>query len=255
MVFSKKISISIQHDYFDKDHAPGISISPTPQCERLLKNFRLLVKNGVEFIIFSAGEENEASSQIKPAPDQPFDFFILATDNQFSTYTRLIPKKDDDIYLFSNQKDKPDLKLTVVSKSQFNIQGSPQIFGLMRLTFNSPSSASFTLKFEAPIVKWKYYVLTNTTIPNPVIDGSIPGVAFIKQNSDSQKNDSIAGTLAAGFPAAIISVFESDKAIPLNRTGKKNIRLKNSLNNMIIMNHLPNPNAQENGIKIINLFN
>ncbi|WPV01741.1 hypothetical protein SNE26_08150 [Mucilaginibacter sp. cycad4] len=255
MVFDKKLSINIQHDYFDKGQAPGISISPTPQCGRLLKKFKLLTKYGIEFIIFSAGEENDASSQIKPAASQFFDFLISATDNQFSTYTRLIPKKDDEIYLFINQKDKPDLKLTVVSKSQFNLQNSPQVFGVMRLTFNSPSPVSVTLKFEAPIVKWKFYVLTNTNLPHPVIDSSLPGVAFIKQNSDSQTNDSIAGALAAGFPAAIISVFESDKEIVLSRTGKKNIRLRNSFNNVIVMNHLPNPNAQENGIKIINLFN
>jgi hypothetical protein len=255
MRFEKKVSIDIQHDYFDKGPAAGIDIQPTSQCGRLLKNFRLSIKNKSGLIIFADEEITGGSSQIKSAPNEAFDFLIFVNDTWFFTYTSLIPKKEDQIYLFSNIKGEANLKLTVEPLSRFNIRETRSVFGIIRLCFNFTPPASFILNFKARKLKWKYYVLTTPAIANPVVDSSLPGILFIKQTPDKQATDTISDVLVSRFPTAIVSVFESDKEIALNQAGKKGIRLKNSINNMIVINHLPNPGANENGIKIINLLN
>ncbi len=253
--FVKKASIIIKHDYFGSGEVTGLSIKPTAECQRLLRNYKLLLKNTADGLdIYRDEDEKDAFTDKLPAATTVFDFSLALDDQQFLKYTALPIKKNDEFYLFSNKKGKTAFQLSTIPKVQTLNHGASEMLGILRLCFSFSAQTTLMLNFTAPQLKWKYYVLTGTAFPDPVIDGSATGITFIKQTA-LQATDQVGTALATGYPAAIISVFESDKAIPVINTGRKNIQLKKTAGNAVVINNLPNPGPGENGIQIINLLN
>lgn len=254
--FRKKVSIVIKHDYFGSNQVNGLSIWPTVECQRQLRNYQLLLKNTPDGLdIYCDEDENASFTDKLPAATIAFDFLLAMDDMQFLNYTSLPPKKNDELYMFSNKRDKTAFQVSTTPKISSLNSGSAGLLGVLQLCFNFSAQAILTLNFTAPQLKWKYYVLTGATFPDPVIDGSATGITFIKQTAAAQATDTVGGALASGYPAATISVFESDKVIQVINSGRKNIQLKKSTNSAIVINHLPNPDPGDNGIKIINLLN
>ncbi|GGH06778.1 hypothetical protein [Mucilaginibacter phyllosphaerae] len=253
MAFEKVISVDVLHNYFDDAAVPGLYFKPTMECERMLRNYRLLLKNNNQFSILR--NSDDAIPEFKPNAGLSFDFFIYTPDNTFFKYTGLAAKGADELYVYSNQADAAVLSQSVVPKAQFNHASHPNFLGVLQLYFSFSGARSLQLKFQTKKLKWKYYILSGTTLTEPVVEGSLCGITFKKQTVKQTAADAVSRKLSVGFPDALISVFESSEEIPLNNAGKKNIRLKNNSDSRIMISHLPNPGLNENGVKIINLLN
>jgi len=245
----------MQHEYFSGGVDAGLSIRPSDECVQRLKNFGLLVKTSADGLTIFKSQ----SADTIPAPvDMAFDFLVFSTDNRFYQYTALADKKNDEVYLFSNQtadnKSTAKLVTSVVPGVSFGANPGQPLLGVIRLLFNSRAPVQLTLNFSARSVKWRYYVVAGPSQANLVVDGTLSGVSFSRKGSVKKMPDSIISALTGNYPVATVSSFESDKAIALNSQGRKNIQLKNELSNMIIIKHLPNPALHDNGVQIINLL-
>ncbi|RLJ79431.1 hypothetical protein [Pedobacter alluvionis] len=259
MEFTKHLSLAIQHEYFDSGPVPGISISPTEQCKKQLKKFGLLVKTDTGGLgIFKANSPDTGVYATMPSSEVAFDFLFFIADNQFYHYTALSAKKNDEIYLFSNQnankKNTTTLVSSVVSATELGDITDGPLLGIIRLRLNFRLPAKLRLMFPAPSLKWNYYVITGPLRASLVVDGKLSGILFSKKENTESQSDAIVKALTNNYPKAKVASFKSDKVIALSNQGRKNIQLKNELTNSVIIKHLPNPSLHDNGIQIINLL-
>jgi len=259
MEFIKQLSLTIRHEYFDQGPAPDISIIPGEQCRKRLKHFGLLAKTDAwGLTIFKANSPQTGVFATMPSADIAFDFLVFMNDSQFYHYTTLAAKKNDEIYLFTNQnankKNTATLLSSVVSAAEVSDTIDRPLLGIIRLRLNYRLPATLTLKFLARSLKWSYYIVTGASRAGLVVDGKLSGILFSKKESAETSADAIVTALTNNYPVAKVSSFESDKAIAFNSQGRKNIQLKNGSTNSVIIKHLPNPSLYDNGIQIINLF-
>jgi hypothetical protein len=258
MEFAKQLTLTIRHEYFNQAYAPGLVLRPSEGCSRLLKKFNMLAKaNAGGLTIFKASTPAVPNVVNTPSADIAFDFLIFTADSEFYQYTALGDKKNDEVYLFSNQKTNKnitELAKSIVSAVDPGEHTDKPLLGIIRLRLNYKDAVELTLSFDARSVKWRYYVLASPTRSSLVVDGKLCGVAFSRKESVTTSADAVVEALTTNYPVAKISFFESDKAVAFNNEGRKNIQLKNELSNAVIIKHLPNPPLHNNGIQIINLL-
>lgn len=261
MKFNKFFSIEIDHDYFQESLCNDLLILPTTQCSRLLKNYRLLFSNSQQSTVsvFTALNDKEKPF-IAPASDISFDFFVFLINPDFAAYSKLPVKKAEEIYLFSTKnvdsKNPSRLISSAIKKPQQTLARNKPLFGLVQIFFTGTFPISYTLHFEAAEATWKYYLLANNNLPNLTINGSSAGIDFARsKKTGKDQADQVAEAINNNFPGSNLLVFESQAPIAYQKSGRKDIQLINADKNSILINHLPNPSFNENGIKIINIQN
>ena len=90
-------SLTVRHDYYLDRKCPDFTLSPTPECEQLLRNFRLVVKTfpfGILVLAPVRLEEQQSGGPIavpflEIPPDTRFDFWMKLNNPEFSTFTDL----------------------------------------------------------------------------------------------------------------------------------------------------------------------
>jgi len=258
MKFTKIITIDINHTYFNSRPFYDLSIQPTPACARLLRNYSMVFNNKSCSNVFVALQQ-ENDVPVQTAISDFFEFLVFVADNNFVSYTKLIPAEPGKVYCYSNvtAAGKPSANLipSLVSKSQINGYGNKNVFGVIRVYCNTAFPIKLNLNFEAADVNWRYYLIANNNFKNLAIDGKLAKITFVKTEVDANTKDEVVNAINSNFPGANLSIFQSQKAIPYQQLGIKNIQLINADNNSVLINHLPNPGFKENGIKIINTLN
>ena len=85
--------ISIEHDYFPNSQCTVFTVTPTPKCQQLLADYRLILKeinHGVEILAPVVPKEGELSQmklfQAFP-PDLEFQFYMTLNDPDFAAIT------------------------------------------------------------------------------------------------------------------------------------------------------------------------
>lgn len=91
MQYRALFSLTIRHDYYDSGECPDFTVAPTPECARLLQNYRLLGRPGTEgYRVLASLNRNDAT---KPFFDLPqglrFSFFLYLNNPKFINFTDL----------------------------------------------------------------------------------------------------------------------------------------------------------------------
>jgi hypothetical protein len=245
MILRKVISIDFRHRYFDPVTPELFEIIPTETCKGLMKQYGLRQDKGFPLVIYSNAPINSTLPK-----KTSFDFLLKCKDQCFLSNTDLPSSTQDQLYLFTNKKG-PELQLAIAARKDFDLPAEASVFGAISINASITASTGFAINFQPIKLKWKYYIVSLQPDVRVVVDGSFQSIAF-EQNNNPQP-DPVYTSLITRFPNAAVTVFESEKEIPLSSRGLRNIKLKNPENNITIISHLPNPRPENGGITIINL--
>lgn len=259
MRFSKFFSININHDYFQSSVCPDLLVQPTMECARLLKNYKLCLKDdGYGNVAVFAAVDDFDKPVVEVASSTFFDFYILLKNTAFGSYSNLPSKQPQEVYFFSSEHPDPKeqslLITSTVNSGQRPIDGKT-VFGTIQIVFKGSLAVNYTIHFKAAEVNWKYYFLANGNANNLSINAADAGIAFSKRSATDNQKDNISKAIDSAYPNVNLVVFESEAPVPLSERGKGDIQLVNMDKNEVVISHLPNPCYNENGIKIINLLN
>ena len=91
MQYRTLFSLTIRHDYYDSGECPDFTVAPTPECARILQNYRLLGRpEPTGFRVLTSLDKNDAT---KPFFDLPqglnFRFFLYLNNPKFVNFTDL----------------------------------------------------------------------------------------------------------------------------------------------------------------------
>ncbi|MFK7787453.1 MAG: hypothetical protein AB8B56_20180 [Crocinitomicaceae bacterium] len=183
-------------------------------------------------------------------------FSLFARSGEFREFTDFSTIGDDQILLFSNDSlgsDEQDLLVSGTSSNE-KYKGFPKV-GEIKITLDKvlPTSdqnaPNYKVGFDSRSMIWKYYFITKDE--TAVLSIKNKDILF-KELSD-EATDTVFNKLTANFsPDGLhIEAFESEEALALQSSPRKDIQLKNE--NTTIINHLPNPEIGDRGIKIIRI--
>lgn len=259
MRFQSFFNITFTHAYLNGGRCPDLYIEPTNDCSRLMKNNGFVFNNNDSSNVSVYAPVDEKGKLLaEPKDNTSFSFFVFLLQPGFVSYTKLPARQADQLFLFTNVDENnnstEELKVSIMSKQGVNTSGNRFAFGLVKIVYVKPFNEHFALKFEANDVTWKYYLVANSSSKKLLVDGSAADISFKETKGTKVSSDKVYNAMVNTFPNANISLFESEAPISYQQLGRKNIRLVNS-DKSILIDHLPNPGLNENGIKIINTIN
>lgn len=245
----KIFGVEVNHGYCSNGNCCFISLTPTKECAFKLKRHRLWWRDLSQgrYVLYAHREDYDWISVLK---DEEFDFEMFSKSISLNAITNAPVKKEEESYYISQSKNNStSLQLSVSKKTV----SSKWTFAIVNIEFREPLAQTYTINLEALSQKWKYYVINNKNSKAYKIEGHSQELKFTGISIDNKK-DSIYQLISERFPHSDITLFESGKAIAYNDSGVKNIRLINVDNNSIVINHLPNPELDSNGVRVINLL-
>ncbi len=246
-------TVTLTHEFLENRFSVPLLFDPTPDCSALLKKHSLLLNSSQQGRLEVVALQKENGSPMAAVP-QPllFRFFVSVAEKDFLIYTQLPAKKRGETYLFRNDPSDRNQPLKITpTVAQTARPANNACIGVLEISKTNASPVAFTWHFEAAAVTWRYYLIAAQNASNFIVDGKLSDITFKKPSASAAADDSIAKAILQNNPGTNLFVFESDKAIPYRQTGRKNIQLINGTNNTVIINHLPNPDFTDNGIKII----
>jgi hypothetical protein len=117
---------------------------------------------------------------------------------------------------------------------------------LLDLTIVKP----YFITFNAVSAIWKYYLVTDPEVKDLFIeDKGNPALQFKKLELQEDTPDPVGMALQANYPNAGLLLFESSTPVPRQSRGRKNIQLIRD--GQTVIQHLPNPAAENQEIRII----
>ncbi|NHN24065.1 hypothetical protein FIA58_000110 [Flavobacterium jejuense] len=249
--------IEIVHPYFSTA-AADLIILPDAQTTLFLSKQRFLIRrtiNGIK-ILRAINENDEKLTAIEV--ENVFVFNIFPTSENVREFTDTSMVETGKMLLFSNEGlSKGNVELM---KSKTFQEGKYQNFpAIARVEIKggeiiSQSNGSphlYKALFQSRAIKWKYYFVSNSKTTDLAIATRDQQLKFTQLEIKEDFSDKIVQSLTLNFQDTKIIVFESNIDIPYSKTPIKNINLKQ--NGLILINHLPNPEVQDNGIQIIKI--
>lgn len=282
MSYQKLFSLDIFHDYYQDKICSDFSLKPTPDCEKILKGHRLILKNRINGIQVIARFNNRGEPWIKIAEDLNFTFILKLKNTNFIDFTDTVsPLKNNSVYLFSNQNIKQDKTLELNQKSEnlanFSFSVEHCVWGIVEI-YNNVSflkNSNYKITFQAKKQHWKYYLITNQdTQDNEFIirdwdNARSPRIIFTQKKIDKQ--DRVVAMIAQQFPDSQQYLFQSKNEIDNREVPRRDIQLikketkmqekeektrqkrRKTQSSTIWIEHLPNP-PNSSATQIINLL-
>lgn len=203
---------------------------------------------------------------------------ILFTSKPQSDKATLMPNSDGAYKQHINLKHLPEgLFQIVVENAETDEElaresffaaddfAEPGIIGIVEIFFdkNQPDfMGEFALRFERKSVFWRYYIVNK--------NNKVSGMQNLVVEDDSENfsdfYSKVAFNVEGDIPHAEVRindkdtvVFISGQPIPFYDQPKQSIRLKNSADNSVLINHLPNPSHStivkaEGGVSVSEVF-
>ena len=269
----KIFTISCTHQYFNDGQCSDLQIEPTAGCCGLMKRFLLQYKQE-DVSTYSVYLMQPDTSLKIPLPSSALSFYIFILNDAFFSYTKnpssvttTTADKDsgnNNIFLFSGLEP-------ATGDASFNVEKTPKpspfsfqnrkLFGIISI-IPPAKFCLYTLSLQAIAVKWRYYVVADKSIKEvQVKEGSIAGdtagmITF--KNLPADTADMVYNSVTTSFPGASVFVNESETEVLLVQKPVKKIQLWNATdknNELMLLDNLPLPSAQDNGQRVIYLQN
>lgn len=245
MKYHPLFHISLNHTYYPDLGCSDFLLTPDAKGEKIIRENRLLLNyftNGLSVL----------TATDKLITDIVFSFQLRLRNSNFHHFTEL-PAIDTPLVYVNSSKG---------YNLQANTENSaPQLptgaFGLIILNnvASYKEAPTFSLSFESKKVYWKYIVVTDEDVDALRIEqaGTMDKDLKIEFKSSSLSignvDNSLLTLLDQDYPHAKTAIIQSTKPVAFFKGGRRNIQLKKD--NLVLVEHLPNPRPEEGGIKVI----
>ena len=289
MSYRKLFGLDIFHDYYQDRICPDFSIEPTPACEKIIKDHRLILKKKLNGIQVIARFNSEGKPWIQLAESLKFTFVLKLNNIKFIDFTDIaLQPNNNSVYLFSNQNTKTsessELEQKVEEVSRVSLSQKHNVWGVVEIYNNAsfPRNSNYKIVFRAKQQYWKYYLIANKDTQADEFEikdqeqTRSPKISFVPREIDEQ--DPVVAMITQQFPVSQQYLFQSKNKISDREVPRKNIQLlKKEIeiletpekkqrkrrneqkrrniqpSSMVWIEHLPNP-PNGDATKIINLL-
>jgi len=267
MKYQEVLNIGIFNGYYASGYCPDFNLWPTPTCERLLKGHRLVAKPRSNGIAIMAPLYN-GTFFINIAPGTVFSFYLKLNDPTFYNFTDLGFLPAGSRALYSNQSlasggtshdlpfaEMPAPEAALLPKGLF---GRVDIGHTQDLPLQPDKTMAYAVRFNAKAMTWKYYIVSNmvngqnnftVTDESPDRASSPIGFTEVVELNKAAPADDTARQLVKLYPNATHLRIDSAQALAYSEAGRKDIKLRRG--EQILVEHLPNPEADNNAVKIL----
>ncbi|GAA4276740.1 hypothetical protein [Aquimarina mytili] len=257
MEYREFFHIEIIHPYFSGIPKDLILVADNETKKRLISLGCLLKKESGRIKVLAPFDEEGTTFPVLGENDA-FTFYIYPTSGSIQEVTDFSAIEKGNMISFTNLQqplDSSELISTQIEKKG-TFQGFPALANIIIAgnkinTEPIGESAKFKAIFRAKSIKWKYYFVSNSQDTNVRLESRDEQIRFHEISIDQNISDQIISSLQLNFPNSQIRVFESRDAIPYSSKPIKNIKLLQ--NEDVLISHLPNPRAQQQGIQIIKI--
>lgn len=256
MNYTKLFTVTCTHQYFGGGPCSDLQIVPTDACRKLLDRFRMLYKQEGTGTVSISRQQAESAGEIQmPLCTSPLTFYLMISNPAFYTYTKNVSQNKNNILLFT-----PNIK-AAANKPDFTAKEQPKpvasgyvsngsLFGALSV-LPSENFRSYTLNLEAAAVKWQYYIVSNGGKILKVT-GPSPEISFLPVADESRlRADKLYQALSQSRPEAKVFLYESEKPLAFAKKSPQKIQLLDTVNNTVMIENLPTPSTDENGLKVI----
>ena len=268
MKYQEVSNIGIYNSYYQEGYCTDFELWPTEACQKLLKGHRMVAKprsNGVAII---APQQNNAFF-IEVAQGTVFSFYLKLADAEFYNFTDLAFLNAGTKALYSNQaiasggSTEHELPFAALSDAEAatlrpGLFGRVDVASTAALPFSPDATYSYTINFQAKAMVWKYYIVSNlvngqnnftVTDESPQRAGQPISFTDVVQLDKKAPADDTAKQLNKLYPGATHLRIDSAQPLAYSEAGRKDIKLRRG--EQVLVEHLPNPEAANNAIKIL----
>ncbi|WP_378179182.1 hypothetical protein [Aquimarina sp. SS2-1] len=257
MEYREIFEIEVIHPYFSVISTDLVLVADIETGKRLINLGYVLKKtvNGVKVLAPFLPESNAFRDL---GEEDDFTFFVYPTSEHTKEITDFSEVAKGSMISFSNkgqQQNNSELGASTVLQEGF-FGGYPALASIVikgaEIDLSSlDQSVKFKAIFGAKSIKWKYYFVSNVEDPDIAIESRDDQISFNEIVVDENTTDQIINSIQLNFPNTQVKVFESKDLVPYSRKPIKNIKLLQ--NGDVLINHLPNPRAEQQGIQIIKI--
>jgi hypothetical protein len=241
--------IAIEHDYYADKQCSDFLILPDEAGERVMNTHRLLIRTFASGISVLAPLVNE--KMVFPVdPSVVFTFRMVLQNEAFHLYT-----DSSGIYAREETPVFENGKTAELAVKRWD-KKIPDVFGLIKIGAVGTMGPTFTYRFAAKKIRWKYLLITDEdpsqvfTIQQGRVSSGETKINFLAPVK-MQADDAVARhpQLQGDFLSASKLLIQSKEDVPAYQQARRNIQLKKG--EMVLVEHLSNPGPDENGLKVI----
>lgn len=230
MSHARLLGIALRHAYYKDGLCGDLSLAPTGDTQRLLKNHRCVFKpkaNGADLYVETGGD---GKPKIPFAQGISLSFDLRLKNPEFPLFTDFSP--------FALPSGGGDFQITTCYPGPSGV--AEQAFARIniRRDFNQVGTENIAIAFSAKPVLWVFYVITDQA--GSAADFSITAhgsQSFIWKQSEG--TDRISQKLADHYPGMARLRFVSEQSIPCRESGLQQIQLL--FRGASLIESLPNP--------------
>ncbi|WP_299897917.1 hypothetical protein [uncultured Aquimarina sp.] len=256
MEYREIFDIEVFHPVLLESNA--VVLVPKNETRKHLSNLGFVIKKTEKGIKILA-PISQGNIGFQPlSEDDNFTFYIYPTSDTTQEITDFSKIDEGHMISFSNQdlsENSQELVSSQVAKEGvfggYPALGSIHIIGHKINLTSLEEPIIFKAVFGAKSVKWKYYFVSNTEDTDISLESRDNQISFNEVVVDENTTDQIINSIQLNFPNTQVKIFESKDLVPYSNKPIKNIKLLQ--NGDILINHLPNPRAEQQGIQIIKI--
>lgn len=254
MEYREFFDIEVIHPVLSESN--DLVLVPKNETRKHLSNLGFVIKKTEKGIKVLAPMSQKNGGFQSLSEDDNFTFYIYPTSDITQEVTDFSEIDESHMISFSNQdlKSQELVNSQVVKEGVFEgypALGRIHIIGHKINLTSLEQPINFKAVFGAKSVKWKYYFVSNTEDTDISLESRDNQISFNEVVVDENPTDQIINSIQLNFPNTQLKIFESKDLVPYSNKPIKNIKLLQ--NGDVLINHLPNPRAEQQGIQIIKI--
>jgi hypothetical protein len=260
------VEVLLRHTFYADGRCPDLTIEPSPETARLLRNHRCLVRSSADGVrVLTPLDENGDPFLPLPA-DAALRFHLTLANPDFPLFTDLAAMSGQKAPVFTNAgvaiegEGEGDVELRLAPSDEERPRLPQGVFADVEIRLaglslgGRPKPATFYVAFQAKKARWVYYCVTDLA-PNgselTIMDASLAGAADVLLFSDANRTkldeqpdptDPVAAQIARQYPAMRCVRFISDEAVACREEPRRHLVLR--LGGERLAGPLPNPSLR-----------
>lgn len=261
MNYRPLFSIELTHGYYQNSQEIGLSILPDSSTIEQVKTGQIILKkmpHGLRGLC-----PVDESGSIRDSLPTFWGFEVFPTSNTFHSLTDLPALGPDEGLSFTNTglgavdqelassiKEIPSTEISIKQTRGFARVAKIEIYPTAIL-MASNQEKHYQVTFLTKSAKWKYYFIADQDASEWRIVDLNANLSFVEAGPVEAASDLVVQSLQIQYPDANIILFQSEAPIPFSDQVIRNLQLLRE--GHVIIKHLPNPESQEEAIKIMKI--
>jgi hypothetical protein len=257
MKYMPLLHLLVNHDSYADGRCSDFEIVPTLETQRLLANYRCILKplpNGIRVLIAVA---DNGTPFIRLGKNLTIAFHLLLRNPDFALFTDLAELTQSSLRLYTNpQGGSGNPVVLQLAPNPIPPAIQPIRAAFLDVAISYPESvgaapldpAVFQIHFAAKHTYWKYYLVTDATTNDVRITDQdqnerLVFASTIDMNTTAQESDPLATTLAQQYPGMRLHSFMSTTTIPYHHHHHPRF-LQLFVGDLLAVDPVPNPSIR-----------